>query len=157
MLDNLVLKKKEKKGTIKRIIFYFMATPLFSELTEKDKAVAIENLIYQSSPRREFFLMVILAVLMATFGLLINSGSVIIGSMLVAPILFPVLGVSMGIVMVDQKLIKRSISTLLKSMGLGVMFSMLITLFSNGNFGITPEILARTEPSLAYLAISIIA
>lgn len=93
-----------------------MNITLFTELTEKEKAQAIEDLIYNASPRQDFFLMVVLSVLMATFGLLLNSPAVIIGSMLVAPILFPILGLSMGIVMVDSQLIGRSIGTLLKSM-----------------------------------------
>ena len=93
-----------------------MNVTLVTDLTEKDKAKAIEDLIYNSSPRQDFFLMVVLSVLMATFGLLLNSPTIIIGSMLVAPILFPIMGLSMGIVMVDSKLISRSIRTILKSM-----------------------------------------
>ena len=93
-----------------------MYLTLFNDITEKDKAKAIENLIFNSSPRQEFFLMVVLAVSMATFGLLLNSNAIIIGSMLVAPILFPILGLSLGIVMVDGKSIRRSGATLFNSM-----------------------------------------
>jgi len=93
-----------------------MEITLVTDLTEEDKAKAIEGLIASSSPRQDFFLMVVLSVLMATFGLLLNSPAVIIGSMLVAPILFPIMGLSMGIVMVQKKLIKRSVRTILQSM-----------------------------------------
>lgn len=55
-----------------------MNITLVTDLTEKDKAKAIENLIYNSSPRQDFFLMVVLSVLMATLGLLLNSPAVII-------------------------------------------------------------------------------
>ncbi len=82
-----------------------MHLTLITDLTEEDKAKAIKDLIYNSSPRQDFFLMILLSVLMATFGLLLNSPAVVIGSMLVAPILFPIMGLSMGIVMVDSKLI----------------------------------------------------
>lgn len=44
-----------------------MNITLVSDLTEKDKAKAIEDLIFHSSPRQDFFLMVILSVLMATY------------------------------------------------------------------------------------------
>lgn len=135
-----------------------MPITLYTDLTEKDKTEAVENLILHASPRQEYFLMIILSVLMATFGLLLNSGSVIIGSMLVAPLLYPVLGVSMGIVMVDSKLIRRSFYTILKSMGWAVLMSALIALFFSGaNLQLNAEIMARTEPSLSYAAISIIA
>lgn len=68
-----------------------MLITLLTDLTEEDKAKAVEDLIVNSSPRQDFFLMIVLSVLMATFGLLINSSAVIIGSMLVAPMLFPIM------------------------------------------------------------------
>lgn len=78
--------------------------------------------------------------------------------MLVAPILFPIMGLSMGIVMVDSKLIWRSIKTLLQSMGLAIFAATIVTLFTaSQEYGLTNEVLARTEVSLAYAAISIIA
>ncbi|HCC22362.1 TPA: hypothetical protein DEP86_03075 [Candidatus Uhrbacteria bacterium] len=52
--------------------------------------------------------MITLSVIMATFGLLVGSASIIIGSMLIAPLLSPILGFSMGIVMADRALISRS-------------------------------------------------
>lgn len=131
---------------------------LFNNMTEKDKSVAIEKLICDSTPRQEFFMMVILAILMATFGLLIDSSAVIIGSMLIAPILFPILSLSLGIVISDSKLIARSFYTLLKSTAIGVAgAALLTTFFSSQEYGLTDEIIARTEPSLAYVGIAVIA
>jgi len=127
-------------------------------LSEKEKTKAVESLIYHSSPRPEFFLMIILSVLMATYGLLLNSATVVIGSMLIAPILFPILGLSMGIVMVNSKLISRSVFTLIKSMFWSVSAATIVTLFYNSPEAVlTTEVLARTEVSLAYAAISFIA
>ena len=129
-----------------------MALVLFNNLTEKDKSKAIENLITESTPRQDFFLMVVLSVLMATFGLLINNVAVVIGSMLIAPILYPILGLSLGVVMADFKLISRSFYTLLKSMVFGIAAAALIALF----FAPDHEILFA-EPSLIYVMIAIIA
>lgn len=96
---------------------------------------------------------------MATFGLLLNSSAVVIGSMLVAPILFPILSLGLGITMSDKLLISRSLSTILKSMLIGIISAMLATLFfaSKNSAVISEEIMARTEPSLAYAVIAIIA
>lgn len=129
-----------------------MALVLFNNLTEKDKSNAIENLIVESTPRQDFFLMVVLSVLMATFGLLINNTAVIIGSMLIAPILYPILGLSLGIVMADFKLISRSFYTLLKSMVFGIAAAALIALFFSQGYE-APLV----EPSLIYVMIAIIA
>ena len=130
---------------------------LFKTLTEKDKGSAIENLVGSSTPRQDFFLMVILSILMATFGLLVNSSAVIIGSMLIAPILYPILSLSLGIVLSDAKLIARSFYTLLKSLAFGIAGSAVVTMFFSSKFEMTSEIMARTQPSLIYAAIAVVA
>lgn len=135
-----------------------MPLALFNNLTEKDKSRAIENLIESSAPKQDFFLMVILSILMATFGLLLNSSAIIIGSMLIAPILYPILSLSLGIIMSDPKLISRSLYTILKSLALGIAAAAIITLFfNNSDQGMNDEIIARTQPSLAYAGVAIIA
>lgn len=134
-----------------------MSFTLFQNLTKDDKEDAVKKIISDSTPNQDFFLLVILSVLMATFGLLIDNSSVIIGSMLIAPILSPVLGLSLGISMADSRLISRSFYTLLKSMALGIASAMIVTWFFNSHYQTTPEILARAEPSLIYFAIAFIA
>ena len=131
---------------------------LFNNLTEKDKSDAVERLITNSTPHQDFFMMIIFSVLMATFGLLLNSAAVVIGSMLIAPILYPILSLSLGIVMSDSKLISRAFFTGLKAIGIGIASAIIITLFfSVKNYEVTPEILARAEPSLLYVAVAIVA
>jgi len=128
----------------------------FSNLTENDKAVAIEKLITHSTPSSDFFFMMILSVLMATFGILVDSIAVVIGSMLIAPLLSPVLSLSLGIIISDGKLISRSFKTILKSMGYGVFVAMLATLlFGVGK--VSAELIALTEPSFLYIGIAIVA
>ncbi len=132
---------------------------LFNNLTEKNKSDAVKRLIQESSPRSDFFLMVILSILMATFGLLLDSDSVVIGSMLIAPILFPIMSVSLGITMSDFKLISRSFYTLIKYVSFGIFASALVTMF----FSNSPEVsasqnlLMNIKPSLIYAAIAVVA
>ncbi len=131
---------------------------MFNHLSQKDKREAIEDLIHDSTPRPSFFALVILSVLMATFGLLIDNASVIIGSMLIAPILSPILSLAMGIVMSDSMLVVRSGVTLIKSLVIGVVLAAVATLFvSVDNRVIGGEILSRMEPSLIFFAIAFIA
>ncbi|MBU2028446.1 TIGR00341 family protein [Patescibacteria group bacterium] len=135
-----------------------MFLSLFSNLTEKDKSNAIENLIETSTPSKDFFLMIILSILMATFGLLINSSAIIIGSMLIAPMLYPILSLALGITISDTRLISRSFYTIIKSLAYGIAAATIITaFFSYKDYNITDEILSRTEPSLAYAGVAIIA
>lgn len=129
---------------------------LFKNLTNDDKTSAIQALIKGSTPSQDFFLMTMLAMLTATIGLLLNDSAVIIGSMLIAPILYPILSLSLGVIMADSQLISRAFSTLLKGIVLGVATSAVITLLFSTQFpDVTPEIASRTQPSLPYAIIAV--
>ncbi len=138
-----------------------MITTIFSNLTEKDKNTAIEGLIAESTPHHDFFLMVVLSVLMATFGLLINNTAVVIGSMLITPLLSPILGISLGIVMADTKLIYRSFFTVIKSIGFAIPASAIVAIIaattSKTTMGINTEILGRAQPTIIFAAIALVA
>lgn len=139
-----------------------MRISVFDSIKTQDKANAIDMLITNSTPRQDFFLLVILSVLMATTGLLQNNIAIIIGSMLIAPVLYPILGIAMGIVMADAKLIFRSLGTLSKSFIVGIAAAIIVTIFTATpgvvtSFAITPEIALRANPSLSDAFIAIIA
>lgn len=139
-----------------------MRISVFDNIKKQEKANAIDMLITHSTPRQDFFLLVILSVLMATTGLLQNSVAVIIGSMLIAPVLYPILGIAMGIVMADAKLIFRSLGTLSKSFIVGIAAAIIVTIFTATPgaavpFEVTPEIMLRAQPSLADAFIAIVA
>lgn len=126
-------------------------------VSEADKSSAVKTLIEASTPKFDFFFLIILSVLMATFGLLENSAAVVIGSMLIAPILFPILSLSLSIVMSDYKLIARSGGTLVKACIIGLAAAFLATLFFGTGDVMTAEVLQRTEPSVISVAIAVIA
>ncbi|MBU1705201.1 TIGR00341 family protein [Patescibacteria group bacterium] len=136
-----------------------MAVTLFRSLSEEDKNTAIESLIADSTPRDDFFFMGILAVLMATFGMLMNNAAVVIGSMLIAPLLSPILSLSLGIIMFDAHLMARSFFTILKGLLLMIPAAILATwLFSDGISGpMTEEIILRTDTSIVAAAIGLLA
>ncbi|MFH1292012.1 MAG: TIGR00341 family protein [bacterium] len=131
---------------------------LFNNLTETDKSEAVKKLIGDSAPRQEFFLMVLLSILMATFGIIINNITVVIGSMLIAPMLYPIMGLALGVVMSDSKLITRSLATLAKSIIIGLVAAALVGIFTDPILGYgEQDIIKSAQPSLAYAAIAIIA
>jgi uncharacterized hydrophobic protein (TIGR00271 family) len=137
-----------------------MRIVVFDNITNKEKSAALKTMIEHSTPRQDFFLLVILSVSMATIGLLQNNAAVIIGSMLIAPVLYPLLGIAMGTVMADKMLISRSLGTLAKSILIGVLASVIVTLLTyvpGDGFEATTEIILRTSPSLLNAATAIIA
>ncbi|MEX0917731.1 MAG: TIGR00341 family protein [Candidatus Paceibacterota bacterium] len=130
----------------------------FRAIPENDKAAVVRKLMESSTPDFDFFYLVGLSVLMATFGLLVDSIAIVIGSMLIAPILYPILGVALGIVMSNYSVFKRSIVTLLKSFGVGLCLSFLATLlFVESDITASFEIMNRTEVGLLHFLIAVIA
>lgn len=135
-----------------------MIKQLFNKITFQEKKDATEFIFTQSSPSANFFLMIILSVLMASFGLITNNPTVIIGSMMVAPILYPILGFSMSIVMFDFGLMHHSFITIMKAVFLSIFSSSIISfLLFPQTGGYTEEILSRTDNSLFSCMIGIIA
>ncbi len=128
----------------------------FNNLSEENKTKAIEKLISNSTPDKDFFFMTVLSVLMATFGILIDNLTVIIGSMLIAPLLSPILSLALGVIISDSLLLKRSVQTIFKSMWISILSAIIITLlFSVGTD--MKNIIESSQPSFLYMGVAIIA
>lgn len=131
-----------------------MVRPRLFRLTIEERKKSIDNLIESSTPSSDFFLMLVLSTAIVVPGLLIGNTSVIIGGMVVAPMLAPILTLALGITLSDFKLIRRSAITIALSGLTVILISFLMSLFKNGA-SLNYEILSRAEVSLAYLLISI--
>jgi uncharacterized hydrophobic protein (TIGR00271 family) len=109
-----------------------MFRSLFNNLTEAEKNAAIENIVKHASPRPDFFLMLVLSVSIAVFGVLLNSTVILIASMLIAPMLYPLVALALGISAADDKLIGRALYTLVKSVAYCLGASFVISLLFAG-------------------------
>jgi uncharacterized hydrophobic protein (TIGR00271 family) len=132
---------------------------LFENVTEGEKNDAIESIIQHATPRQDFFVMMTLAVSMAVFAILLNSIVILIGSMLIAPLLYPILSLGLGIITSDTNLIGRSVYTIIKSISIALFAGFLIGfLFSSGNLAVFPaDIIAGAPSSLMYAVVAAIA
>ena len=89
----------------------------------------------------------LLAMLIASIGLDVNSTAVIIGAMLISPLMGPIVGVGYGLAIGDLVLIRKGTLTLLA-------FTAVSLLSSTAYFTLSPlsepgsELLARTSPTL---------
>jgi uncharacterized hydrophobic protein (TIGR00271 family) len=132
----------------------------FRALPDKDKAALVRKLVESGTPDFDYFYLIGLSTLMASLGLLLDSSAIVIGSMLIAPLMYPVLGVALGLVMMGDniQLLHRALSTLAKSLGAGLGLSVLAAFFfGNESMYQTAEVLARTEPSHLHLLVAIVA
>lgn len=113
-----------------------------------------------SSPGFDFFLLVVLSSAIATSGLLTNSAAVIIGAMLVAPLMSPIIGIGLASVVGEQKLLRTSLFTLFLGALLAVLLSFAMTLVNrflpfNLLQELPGEVLARTRPTPIDLIIAL--
>jgi uncharacterized hydrophobic protein (TIGR00271 family) len=124
---------------------------LFGGVKTKDinHQEVIEKLVRDSSPRKTFLIMIVISSFIGALGLLNDSASIVIGAMLVAPLLWPVLGISMGILVRDWRMIKLAMI----SIGLSVILSVVVAIAVTSTYvpiGASHEILIQT--SLSFMA-----
>ena len=80
-----------------------------------------------AQPNFDYFVLVVLSSMIATLGLLTNSGAVIIGAMLVAPLMSPIIGLGLSSLIGDEKLLRDSISALLRGAVIAVLIAVALT------------------------------
>lgn len=124
-----------------------MPTPvLFSTFFDKKKT--INKLIDESRPGGEFYFLLAVSAFITTLGLIENSPVVIIGGMLVAPLLSPILSVGMGITTASREGLMWSFRIILRSLLLVVAVSFATSFLFFRSRELTPEILSRIKPNL---------
>jgi len=116
------------------------------ELDAQQRSKVYDSLSAGSHPDMDFFLMVALSAIIATFGLLMNNVAIIIGAMLVAPLLIPILSISLGAIYGDFYLFARSLEAEFKGVVVVIMLAAMLTLLVPGAEE-TFEILIRTTPT----------
>ncbi len=142
--ENELIKAKKQK----RIPFFSYASEerfqdLFPALREDARIGGI------------YIVLMVLSTMLATVGLYLNSASVIIGAMLLAPLMAPIVSLAMGILRGNIELFKSSIGKIILGIFIALFSSALITsLFPHKP--VTDEMLARLNPTLLDLAVAII-
>lgn len=126
----------------------------------KEKQVPIASLnrsIWRLSvPSFNFHFMLGLSAIIATLGLISNSAAVIIGAMIVAPLMGPIVGMAYSIAMGNRKLLRRSSFTVLK----GILLTIVVAWITSSIIGlktVDTEILSRVKPTLIDFGIAMAA
>jgi uncharacterized hydrophobic protein (TIGR00271 family) len=129
--------------------------PLFSHASQEQFSALFSNLREESRLNSTFMTLLILATIIATFGLYINSASVIIGAMLLAPLMQPIVGLSMGLLRQDITLLLNGA----KSIAIGVLaviFSAVILAWLLPLEQLTSEMNGRLSPTILDMFVAII-
>lgn len=99
-------------------------------------------------------LMNALAATIASYGLFANSPAVVIGAMLVAMLMGPIVGVSLALVDSDARILLKSLLSLLTGVA-GVLVTAFIIGTVHADMPITSEIMARTAPNFLDMMIAL--
>lgn len=97
-----------------------------------------------------FFMLLVLASAIATYGLLSDSVATVIGAMIVAPLMLPIMGLAFGVSLGDRRAILKSFTISVLGIGTAIAvgwvltrgFSSVVDVESNA------QIMARTSPRL---------
>ena len=127
---------------------------LFPTLSTDEQLSVREDLIDDAQPGPDYFILIVLSSIIASLGLLLNSPAVVIGAMLVAPLMSPILGFSLGIVLGEGRLVRTSLESIFKGIVATIIVSVLVG-FLTPLKDLTPEILARTQPTLLDLIVAL--
>ncbi|MEW5988882.1 MAG: DUF389 domain-containing protein [Chloroflexota bacterium] len=123
-------------------------------LNSQEKGDIYARIQRGSQPTLDFFVLIVLSAAIAALGLLLNSAAVIIGAMLVAPLMSPIIGVGMAIVLGEASFLRQSLTTALRGMTLAILVGLLSGLARPGQ-PLTAELLGRVQPSLLDLGVAL--
>lgn len=126
----------------------------FPKLTIFERTEISQQMRQSANPSIDFFILISLSATIATMGLHQGSPAVIIGAMLVAPLMSPILAMGMSIVHGDLRMLRLAARSTFSGIALAVGLSMLVTAVTPTPID-TTEILARTQPTLLDLIVAL--
>lgn len=121
---------------------------------DTDKEGTIEDIKQDISIKGPYAWILIFSIIICSIGLNISSPAVVIGAMLIAPLMGPILGIGLSIGINDIDTLQKSLINLGVMIVLSITTSMLffsVPIFQNE----TPELLSRTAPDVRDVFIAI--
>lgn len=114
---------------------------------------AVQTLIDESRADGDFYVSSLVAAVIATIGLHMGNTVVIIGGMLIAPILFPILAFGMGIVTASKSAVVRSLVIITKT-AVGVFFISFLTSFLLNHREVTEQMVQAANPDFPFFFVA---
>ena len=99
-------------------------------------------------------LILICSIFIASIGLNMNSTAVVIGSMLISPLMTPIVGVGFGLAIFDTRLIEQSLKVLFTQVLVSLLVSTLYFWISPLSYA-SSQLIARTSPTIWDVLIAI--
>lgn len=129
--------------------------PFITHASADEYKELFKQLRENAKPTQNYVVLMILSVILATLGVFANSSPVIIGAMILAPLMAPIISFSMGVLRQDRQLMKNSFITMLVGIGVGYLFAIIFTLITPLT-QINAEITSRIKPNIIDLGIAVV-
>ena len=144
-------------------MFESIGTALHGETVNREEVKRLRDLIVYEGPDLKkslirFFSLLVLATGIATYGLLGNNVATIIGAMIVAPLMLPIMGLAFGISIGDSKAIKSTLLISLAGIATAIAIGYILTLPMSNI--VQPQnidqIMSRTSPRILDLLAALV-
>ena len=112
--------------------------------------------IASSKPSLGFFVLLLCAAVIATLGLISNSTAVVIGAMIVAPLMDPILSLAFALSISNNKLAKRSLLTVVIGVITVITTAALLASLLDVS-EVNREMISRTAPNMIDLGVAVAA
>jgi uncharacterized hydrophobic protein (TIGR00271 family) len=127
------------------------------QLSREDRVRLSGKLEAGATSSPEYVLFMSVATILACIGLIQDSPAVIIGAMLVAPLMTPLLGAGLAMIFGNRPLFAKALRTIVVGVLIAYAIGTLVGLFSlfvpdylfaGGGLSLTSEMIARSQPNL---------
>jgi uncharacterized hydrophobic protein (TIGR00271 family) len=127
--------------------------PFFKRAGDKLFESVFTTLREDALSTNAFIVMMFLSSFIATLGIFLNSSSVVIGAMLLAPLMSPIVSMSMGVLRRDKLLLKNSAISIAIGVGV-VLFASSLLAFLMPYQEMTDELKGRLHPTFLDLGVA---
>ncbi len=141
-------------GTVVARRTFNTVADMLPSLNSRETRDLFQRMRDAAQPNINYFVLITLSAIIATLGLLLNSPAVVIGAMLVAPLMSPIIAVSVGITFGDIKLLRNALTATIQGTVAAIFVGTLIALIVPGDL-LTNEVLSRTQPTLVDLMVAV--
>jgi uncharacterized hydrophobic protein (TIGR00271 family) len=122
------------------------------KVEKERKRAFITDIITSSAPSLDFYIMVSLSSVITALGLINDNIALVIAGMIVAPLLSPLLAIALGSVILNVKMVWRSLKIFILSTLMAVIFSLLSGMLFDVDIA---EVLLIERMEMSWLTFSI--
>ncbi|MDT8901712.1 TIGR00341 family protein [Anaeroselena agilis] len=121
---------------------------------ETDHSAVYKSVLGDAKPDIHYYTLIVLSCAVATYGLISGSAAVVIGAMLIAPLMGPILGGALAIAAGNRPLLRQAVKAeamgAVVAIGLSAFLALIVP-----RSDLTVEIIARTTPTILDLVIAL--